>query len=106
MKLMGRDIMEAAASVLDAGDKFFMPEIFYAGGTADKSISSADLIVHLNKMKNIGVYHPTKAEVLRAVVAEARTGDFIITMGARDPALETFAKDLTAEIAAQHVEQT
>ncbi len=105
MKLMGCDIMDSVAAVLDAGDKFYMPEIFYAGGTADKSISSADLIAALNQKKSIGSFFPSKQEILSAVAAEAKAGDFVISMGARDPALENFARDLLREIAAQHVEQ-
>ena len=106
MKLMGREIMDAVAESLDQGDRFYMPEIFYAGGTADKTISSADLIAALNAKKPIGTFLPTKIEILRAVTAEARPGDFVISMGARDPALDSFAKDLLSEITAQQVEHS
>src|SRR5690606_5609729 len=40
MKLVGRDIMEEAAKVLGADDVLYLPDIYYAGGTADQSISS------------------------------------------------------------------
>ncbi|MEO7959612.1 MAG: Mur ligase family protein, partial [Fibrobacteria bacterium] len=43
MNLMGKDLVAGAVEALDASDILFMPEIYYAGGTADKSISSADL---------------------------------------------------------------
>jgi UDP-N-acetylmuramate--alanine ligase len=104
MKLTGRDIMEAMAGVLDAGDRVFLTDIYYAGGAADKSITSADLIAHLNARKPVGAYFPSKAEAAAAVAAEARPGDFVISMGARDPALGGFARRLLAEIAAQEVE--
>lgn len=97
MKLMGRDIMDAAASVLSPTDFLFLPDIYYAGGTADTSISSADLAAYLNSAhsdKPIARYWPTKAEVLAAVATEARPGDVVVNMGARDPALGAFAADL------------
>jgi UDP-N-acetylmuramate-alanine ligase len=96
MKLVGRDIMEAAATVLGPEDKLYLPEIYYAGGTADKSISSADLIAHLNNVTGrvTGIFLESKEDVLAAVAAAARSGDFIISMGARDPALGDFAKRL------------
>src|SRR5215217_2100143 len=84
MKLMGRDIMEFAASVLREDDRLWLPEIYYAGGTADKSVSSADLIAHLNGLRPIGAFAETKDAVIAAVAAEARPGDLVISMGARD----------------------
>ncbi len=97
MKLMGKDIMDAMAGVLDSEDRLFLPEIFYAGGTADKAISSADLIAYFNALdpsKPIGRFFPSKDDVLHAVAAEARSGDFVISMGARDPDLGRFAEKL------------
>jgi UDP-N-acetylmuramate--alanine ligase len=94
MKLMGRDIMEAAASVLREDDRLWLPEIYYAGGTADKSISSADLVAHLNTLRPIGSFAGTKDAVIAAVAAEARPGDIVVSMGARDPDLGGFAKRL------------
>jgi UDP-N-acetylmuramate-alanine ligase len=101
MKLVGRDIMEAAATVLGPEDKLYLPEIYYAGGTADKSISSADLVAHLNNVtgRETGIFLESKDAVLAAVATAARPGDFVISMGARDPALGDFAKRLFQAIA-------
>ena len=99
MKLLGKELVQSILSVLDAQDRIFMPEIYYAGGTADQSISSADLINLINASNpgpnsGIGRFYPTKAEVIDSVVAEARPGDWIVSMGARDPALGEFAECL------------
>ena len=106
MKLMGEDLVEGMVEALDASDILFMPEIYYAGGTADKTISSADLIREANalmasnrsrqgRMGHVfGRFHPTKDEVIAAIVREARPGDWVVTMGARDPSLGDFAADL------------
>jgi len=102
MKLMGQDIMQAMAETLDDGDRVFIPDIFYAGGTADQSIGSGDLIRMLNAKRNIGFYLPTKEAVLQAVAQQARSGDFVISMGARDPELGHFAKRLFAYLASNH----
>lgn len=98
MKLLGEDLVEAMAEALDAGDRVYMPDIYYAGGTADKSISSADLIASLNRRKPIGTYLPSKQEVIAAMAAEARPGDWLVTMGARDPSLGEFAAKLFAAL--------
>ncbi|HKP95854.1 MAG TPA: Mur ligase domain-containing protein [Fibrobacteria bacterium] len=114
MKLMGRDLVQGAVEALDASDVLYMPEIYYAGGTADKSISSADLIRAANeamaaKPRSGGLgghgatdaggngfarFFPTKEEVLTAVAREARPGDWVVSMGARDPSLGDFASRL------------
>ena len=94
MKLIGEDMVEAMAEALGPEDRVFMPEIYYAGGTADKSISSADLIASLHRRPPIGACVPTKDEVIAALAREARPGDWLVTMGARDPSLGDFARKL------------
>ncbi len=99
MKLMGFDIMDAAAEVLGADDLLFVPDIYYAGGTAEQSLGSADLVAHLNARKRIGVYLSAKSAVLEAVAKAARPGDVVLSMGARDPDLEGFAHALLQRLA-------
>jgi UDP-N-acetylmuramate--alanine ligase len=99
MKLMGRDIMDALSEVLDAGDRVYLPEIYYAGGSADQTLSSRDLVAYLNARKPIGTFISTKQELIRAVAAEAESGDVVISMGARDPALGDFARQLFDRLA-------
>jgi UDP-N-acetylmuramate--alanine ligase len=94
MKLLGEDLVQGMAEALDSLDRVYMPEIYYAGGTADKSISSADLIASLNRRKPIGGFHASKEDVIAAMVREARPGDWLVTMGARDPSLGDFARRL------------
>lgn len=96
MKLMGKDLMRGAAEALDGNDRLFLPEIFYAGGTADQSISSADLAREANALKpgahgSFASFLPAKDDVIAAVAAEARPGDWVVSMGARDPSLGDFA---------------
>jgi UDP-N-acetylmuramate--alanine ligase len=107
MKLMGKDLVEGMVAALEASDRIFMPEIYYAGGTADKSISSADLIREANTLMSLkaakasgggsgdfGRFLPTKDEAIAAMAAEARPGDWVVSMGARDPSLGDFALKL------------
>lgn len=113
MKLMGRDIMREMAEVLTGADRVYLPEIYYAGGTADKSISSRDLVDFLNDRMEakagaageapavgpaVGQFLPSKEAVIEAVAREARAGDWVVSLGARDPALEDFARRLFAAL--------
>ncbi len=95
MKLMRRELTAAIAAALGPEDHLFMPEIYYAGGTADKSISSADLIDDLNALGGPqGHFFPTKDAVIEAISRIAKPGDWVVTMGARDPGLGDFAQGL------------
>ncbi len=113
MKLLGHDLVQGILDVLGPDDRMLMPEIYYAGGTADKTISSADLIAEINAAGSgdlksgsakpglrapIGRFFPTKEEVIADLVREARPGDWIVTMGARDPSLGEFAQRLLAAL--------
>jgi UDP-N-acetylmuramate--alanine ligase len=104
MKLLGHDLVQGILEVLDDSDRIYMPEIYYAGGTADKSISSADLIAGINAKPGIpghspvGRFFATKEEVIADLAREARPGDWIVTMGARDPSLGDFAQRLFAAL--------
>lgn len=96
MKLVGRDIMDEAAAVLEPGDLLVLPPIFYAGGSADQSIASEDLAAHLNAKagREAAVAVASKDAARDLVVAAARPGDVILSMGARDSALGAFARSL------------
>jgi UDP-N-acetylmuramate--alanine ligase len=98
MKLVGRDIMDEVAQVLGSEDLFFVPDIYYAGGTADTSIQSSDLVAHLNRLKPIGLASGTKSQTLSEVVKAAKSGDIVVSMGARDPGLGTFAANLADKL--------
>jgi UDP-N-acetylmuramate--alanine ligase len=98
MKLVGRDIMDEVAHVLGPQDVFLVPDIYYAGGTADTSIHSADLVAHLNSLKPIGLASGTKQKTLEQVAQLAKTGDIVVSMGARDPGLGAFAANLAANL--------
>ncbi len=98
MKLTGKDIIKAFASKLDKDDILIMPDIYFVGGTADKSISSQDLI---NQALELGVnahYIPERKDVEKFILENTKAGDRIIIMGARDNSLPDFSRQLLKEI--------
>lgn len=88
------DFADAFAKALRPGDQFWLSPVYDAGGTADRTISSADLARKLSE-RGVEVEAPATRESIPALVAaKARSGDVVYSMGARDPELPSFAQAL------------
>ena len=77
--------------LLRARDRFCYAEVFYAGGTVARDVSSAALAADLPGSIGCAVAHD-HAAVVEWVAAEARPGDTVLLMGARDPRLPALAR--------------
>jgi UDP-N-acetylmuramate--alanine ligase len=76
-----------------------MPDPAYFGGTTDRSVGSAELVAGIAARGRRAVAIADRAKCGDALIAESRTGDRIIVMGARDDTLATFAGDLVRALA-------
>ncbi len=86
-EFMRDELISAFAGKLLPTDTLFMPEIFYAGGTAQKRISSNDIILEL---KNRGVnafFVPEREGIAAEIKQRAIPHDSVLVMGARDDSL-------------------
>jgi UDP-N-acetylmuramate--alanine ligase len=83
--------------LLRAGDRFCYAEIFYAGGTVAKDLSSRDLAADLPVALGAG-YASDHAAVVDWVRREAQPGDTVLLMGARDPDLPALARAVFAAL--------
>jgi UDP-N-acetylmuramate--alanine ligase len=86
-------------TLLRSEDRFCYAEIFYAGGTVARDISSRALAEDLPAHLRCG-YAPDHDAAHRWAVAEARPGDTVIVMGARDPDLPRLARTIHDALAA------
>lgn len=89
-KMLRKGLVEALAKGLDAEDHVWMPEIFYAGGTADRSISAADLIEDIDGAGIPATFLADRKALGERIVEDAREGDRVVVMGARDDSLTDF----------------
>ncbi len=88
------DLIEMAARVLRPQDILWLLEIFYAGGTASKDISSAAITAEMCTRGIDARFAPTRVHLVEAVRSEARAGDVVLVMGARDPSLPDLCRAL------------
>lgn len=98
MRLMGREIIESFSNIMTENDELLMPEIFFAGGTVKRDISSKDLIDYAVSLGKKATFFQTRQEVKEYIVQNARPGDRVVIMGARDNSLPVFCKEILEEI--------
>lgn len=90
-KMMRAGIVEAFDRLLSLDDTLIMQEIYYAGGTAQKDISSADIVRDLEKTGKRVHFIPNRKKITTLLKGLASKGDRIVVMGARDETLSDFA---------------
>jgi len=93
-KFLRAELVEAFAEQLQPDDILYMPKIYYAGGTADMSISSDDIVGDVAARGRNAVSIPERPDLIQALAKEAKEGDVVIVMGARDDTLTDFCQDI------------
>jgi UDP-N-acetylmuramate--alanine ligase len=91
-------LIEIFAKYLTPNDIFYMPEILYFGGTVDKDISSKGLTDALRARGLNASYMPLKDDIKIDIINQAKEGDTICIMGARDNTLREMAQAIYKEI--------
>ena len=99
MRFLRQDFVAAFSAELHPEDRLWLLEIFYAGGTASQDLSSADVVADLVRAGVQAAFAPSREWLAATLAAEARAGDLILVMGARDPSLTGFAQDLLDRLA-------
>jgi UDP-N-acetylmuramate--alanine ligase len=89
------ELRELLPRLLRPQDKFCYAEIFYAGGTVARDISSEALAEDLRAARECAFAADHDA-VRRWVAKEARPGDTVLIMGARDPDLPALSRSVFA----------
>ena len=91
---MGEELAATFADGLRDGDRLYLPDPVYQGGTVDKS-RGADWLAKAIRGRGGDARHlPDRAAIADALIADAATGDRIVIMGARDDTLSDDAADL------------
>jgi len=86
-EFMRDELISAFAGKLLPTDTLLMPEIYYAGGTAEKRISSNDIIKELKSRGINAVFVSEREDIVTEVKKRATPRDSVLIMGARDDSL-------------------
>jgi len=94
LKLMREGFAACFGDHLRPDDVLAMPDPVYFGGTADRAVTSADIVADIVARGRDARFFPDRAACGEAVLGLARPGDRIVVMGARDDTLTVFAEEL------------
>lgn len=101
LRLMRSEFIACFADNLGPQDVLILPDPAYFGGTVDRTVTSEDIAAGVRAGGRDARAIAERAACGDALIAEARAGDRIIVMGARDDTLSTFAADLVTRLAAR-----
>jgi UDP-N-acetylmuramate--alanine ligase len=93
---MGQELAETFAKGMREGDRLYLPDAVYQGGTVDKSRGSDWLAQAIRDAGGQADHIPERDAIGKALLAEALPGDRIAILGARDDTLSDFAAELVA----------
>jgi len=98
---MGDELAESFVNGMAESDRLYLPDPVYHGGTVERSRGS-DWLAEQISARGRGAEHiPDRAKIGDALLAEARPGDRILIMGARDDTLSEFARELVERLGAR-----
>jgi UDP-N-acetylmuramate--L-alanine ligase len=83
-------------------DSLYLLPIYYAGGTAQKDISSEDIIHGLGPVAFEARALSDRDELLSGLKADASPGDCVLLMGARDPSLPALVRKIVEMFGGEH----
>ena len=87
LKFLRAEFVETFARELAPGDRLWFLDVFYAGGTATRDITSAEVVADIAARGVAAVLAPSRKWLVEQLADEAREGDLVLVMGARDPSL-------------------
>jgi len=95
-RFLKNEYIAAFRTVFQKQDSLYLLPIYYAGGTAQKDISSEDIIQGLGPVAFKAQAVNDRDELLTRLKGDATSGDCVLLMGARDPSLPAFVKKIVA----------
>lgn len=91
-------LVQAFSEGLGSDDLLLLPDIYYAGGTTTADVNSADLAADIRQAGANCEHRNTREAIAEALIANSASGDTIVVMGARDPSLALFARELLTSL--------
>ncbi|MEH3099529.1 glutamate ligase domain-containing protein [Sphingomonas adhaesiva] len=101
LKVMRAELAAMFAAKLGDGDLLVLPDPVYQGGTVTREVGSADVVHDVTLAGREAIHIADRAAAAAHCVAQARPGDRIVVMGARDDTLTLLAGEMVAALASR-----
>lgn len=98
-RFLKAEFVTAFAEALGPSDRLWVTGIYYVGGTAAKDVSGADIAVPVSARGRTAAYASDRETAADEIAADARPGDLVLVLGARDPSLPEFARGILRRLA-------
>ncbi len=96
---MGNELATTFATGMREGDRLYLPDPVYHGGTVDRSRGSDWLAEAIRSAGGHAEHFPDRTAIGERLLANALPGDRIAILGARDDSLSEFAVELVQRLA-------
>jgi UDP-N-acetylmuramate--alanine ligase len=94
LKVMRSELVAMFAEKLAADDLLILPDPVYQGGTVKREVTSADIVTDIAASGRLALHIPEREAAAAHLAAQARPGDRIVVMGARDDTLSLLAQSM------------
>lgn len=94
LKFMHKELIHEVLNVLRSNDLFILSDVYYAGGTVNKEVTSEMVANELKRFSSNIHFFPNREDLIPYLDENSKEGDIILTMGARDPYLPQFAQKI------------
>ncbi|WP_431471059.1 UDP-N-acetylmuramate--L-alanine ligase [Sphingosinithalassobacter sp. LHW66-3] len=98
LKVMRRELVAMFAAKLAPDDLLVLPDPVYLGGTVAREVTSADIVADVGVAGRNARHIPDRDAAADHLVAQARPGDRIVLMGARDDTLSLLAHRMLGDL--------
>jgi UDP-N-acetylmuramate--L-alanine ligase len=97
-RFLRQDFITTFSRELTSEDRLWMLEVFYVGGTAKRDFSAAGIVDEIKDQGTRAEFAPSRKWLIDRIAEVARDGDLVLVMGARDPSLTAFARDILGKL--------
>ncbi len=93
-KFLKEEYIKEISEALRDDDEIWMSEIYYAGGTVNRNITSDEIIQAIRAKRKKAFFIKDREIFPYKIKNELKYGDIILLTGARDPSLKDFAEEV------------
>lgn len=92
LRFFHNELSNKIVNTLRKNDIFYISDVYYAGGTVNKNISSEVVSIAVSEMGKNAEYIPNRQDFIPVIKNILKKNDVILLMGARDPSLSEFSE--------------